>query len=319
MKILILGAGVVGTATAWYACEAGHEVEMVDRRDAPGLETSFANGGQVSACHAEPWANPGAPAKILKWIWRNDAPLLFRLRLDPHQWAWGLRFLLECLPARTRANTAAIAKMALYSRTRLQELRAATGITYDGAALGVLNYYTDPREFEHAARDSGAMKPYGLERIPKTTEEAIELEPALAAARDRIAGAIYSPSDESGDAHLFTRNLAAMAAAKGMRFVPGQSVDRFVLEGGRIAGVVAAGPEGTRTLKADAYVVDFGSWSPRLTRPLGIGLPVYPAKGYSATYAIADEARAPRISLTDEAAKIVVARLANRLPVAGTA
>ncbi len=303
MKILILGAGVIGTATAWYACEAGHEVEMIDRQEAPGLETSFANGGQVSACHAEPWA----------------APLLFRLRLDPHQWAWGLRFLLECLPARTRANTAAIAKMALYSRTRLQELRAATGITYDGAALGVLNYYTDPREFEHAARDSGAMKPYGLERIPKTTEEAIELEPALAAARDRIAGAIYSPSDESGDAHLFTRNLAAMAAAKGMRFVPGQSVDRFVLEGGRIAGVVAAGPEGTRTLKADAYVVALGSWSPRLTRPLGIGLPVYPAKGYSATYAIADEARAPRISLTDEAAKIVVARLGRRLRVAGTA
>ncbi len=319
MKILILGAGVVGTATAWYACEAGHEVQMLDRRDAPGLETSFANGGQVSACHAEPWANPGAPLKILKWIWRNDAPLLFRLRLDPHQWAWGLRFLLECLPARTRANTAAIVKMALYSRSRLQDLRAATGIAYDGSALGVLNYYTNRRDFEHALADSGAMLPYGLERVPKTTEEAIQLEPALAAARERIAGAIYSPSDESGDAHLFTRNLAAMAAAKGMRFDPGQTVERFVIEGGRVAGVVAAGARGARTLKADAYVVALGSWSPRLTRPLGIDLPVYPAKGYSATYAIADEARAPKISLTDEAAKIVVARLGNRLRVAGTA
>ncbi len=319
MKILILGAGVVGTATAWYACEAGHEVEMVDRRDAPGLETSFANGGQVSACHAEPWANPGAPAKILKWIWRNDAPLLFRLRMDPHQWAWGLRFLLECLPARTRANTAAIVKMALYSRTRLQELRAASGIRYDGTALGVLNYYTDAREFEHAVKDSGAMLPYGLERVPKTTEEAIRLEPALAAARDRIAGAIYSPSDESGDAHLFTRNLAAMATAKGMRFVPDHSIERIAVENGRVAGVVATGAEGSRTLKADAYVVALGSWSPRLTRALGIDLPVYPAKGYSATYAIADPARAPSISLTDEAAKIVVARLGNRLRVAGTA
>src|SRR5262250_2881970 len=139
MKILVLGAGVVGTATAWYAREAGHEVELVDRRDAPGLETSFANGGQVSACHAEPWANPGAPAKILKWIFRDDAPLLFRLRMDPHQWSWGLRFLLECLPGRTRANTKAIATMALHSRTLLQELRKATGIEYDASTSGILN------------------------------------------------------------------------------------------------------------------------------------------------------------------------------------
>src|SRR5260221_2495604 len=258
MRFLTLAAGVVATAPAWYACEAGHEVEMVARRHAPGLETSYANGAQVSACNAEPWDNPGAPAKILKWIWRNDAPLLFRLRMDPHQWAWGLRFLLECLPARTRANTAAIVKMALYSRTRLQELRALTGIRYDGAALGVLNYYTDAREFEHAVKDSGAMLPYGLERIPKTTEEAIRLEPALAAARDRIAGAIYSPSDESGDAHLFTRNLAAMAAAKGARFVPDHSIERIAVENGRAAGVVAPGHAGSRTLKAEACLCALG-------------------------------------------------------------
>jgi len=319
MKILILGAGVVGTATAWYACEAGHEVELLDRREAPGLETSFANGGQVSACHAEPWANPGAPAKILKWIWRNDAPLLFRLRMDPHQWAWGLRFLLECLPARTRANTAAIVKMALYSRTRLQELRAATGIRYDAAMPGILNYFTDRADFEQAVEHAGAMLPYGLVRTPKTPAEAVKIEPALAAAQDRIAGAIYSPSDESGDAHLFTRNLAAMAAAKGARFLANHSVERIVLEGGRVAGVVATSAEGACTLKADAYVVALGSWSPRLTRPLGVALPVYSAKGYSATYAIADDTRAPRMSLTDEAAKIVVARLGERLRVAGTA
>jgi D-amino-acid dehydrogenase len=320
MKILVLGAGVVGTATAWYAREAGHEVDLLDRRDAPGLETSFANGGQVSACHAEPWANPGAPAKIARWIWRNDAPLLFRLRLDPRQWSWGLRFLLECTAKRTRANTAAIVRMAIYSRERLQELRQATGIQYDALANGILNYFTDRAEFDHAAATADEMRPFGLERIAMTAAEAVKLEPALAACRDKIAGAIHSPSDESGDAHLFTRNLAAMAAQKGVRFLGNRSIERVAVEGGRVSAVTVTDSDGTRAdLKADAYVVALGSWSPRLTRPLGIDLPIYPAKGYSATYAIADAARAPHISLTDEAAKLVVARLGDRLRVAGTA
>jgi D-amino-acid dehydrogenase len=320
MKILVLGAGVVGTATAWYAREAGHEVQLLDRRDAPGLETSFANGGQVSACHAEPWANPGAPAKILKWIWRNDAPLLFRLRLDPHQWAWGLRFLLECTPERTRANTAAIVRMAIYSRERLQDLRRATGLRYDALTNGILNYFTDRAEFDHAAATADEMRSFGLERIPMTPAQAVKLDPALAACEGKLAGAIHSPSDESGDAHLFTRNLAAWAVGKGVRFLPNRSIERIAVEGGRIASIAVSGAGGAReNLSADAYVVALGSWSPRLTRPLGIDLPIYPAKGYSATYAIADPDRAPHLSLTDEAAKIVVARLGDRLRVAGTA
>src|SRR5260221_508046 len=131
MKVLVLGAGVIGPSTAWYLAEAGHEVTVVDRREGAGLETSYANGGQISACHAEPWANPEAPLKILQWIWRDDAPLLFRLRMDAAQWSWGMRFLAECLPARTRANIGEIVKLSLYSRASLQELRAATGIEYD--------------------------------------------------------------------------------------------------------------------------------------------------------------------------------------------
>jgi D-amino-acid dehydrogenase len=143
MKVLVLGAGVVGTATAWYLTARGHEVTVLDRREGPGLETSFANGAQISACHAEPWANPEAPGQILKWIWRDDAPLLFRLRMDPRQWTWGASFLVECLPARTRRNIGDIVRLALYSRASLTELRAATGIQYDQLELGILHYYTD--------------------------------------------------------------------------------------------------------------------------------------------------------------------------------
>jgi len=320
MKILVLGAGVIGTSTAWYLAEAGHDVEVIDRRPSPGMETSFANGGQISVCHAEPWANPDAPAKILKWIWRDDAPLLFRLRMDPHQWMWGLRFLLECFPSRTHANIAEIVKLSLYSRASLHELRAATGITYNEVKLGILHYYTEAAEFERAVTSASIMRKYGLDREVKTVEQAIAIEPALGAARDKIVGATYTPSDESGDAHLFTVRLAEMAQQKGVRFHFGRTVAEIRAEGGRITGVVTrqgAGHEAVMT--ADAYVVALASYSPLFTRPIGIDLPVYPAKGYSASVPIRDDAKAPRVSLTDDSAKIVYSRLGNRMRIAGTA
>ncbi len=179
MKTLVLGAGVIGTATAWYLSKRGHEVTVIDRRAVPGLETSFANGGQISVCHAEPWANPEAPEQIVKWLWRDDAPLLFRLRMDPRQWAWGAQFLLECLPSRTRRNIGDIVKMSLYSRTSLQELRSETGIQYDQLELGILHYYTQPDVFESAVKAASVMREYGLERDVKTVDEAVAIEPAL--------------------------------------------------------------------------------------------------------------------------------------------
>lgn len=320
MKALVLGAGVVGTATAWYLAARGHEVTVIDRREAPGLETSFANGGQISACHAEPWANPEAPAQILKWLWRDDAPLLFRLRMDPRQWTWGASFLLECLPARTRRNIGDIVKLALYSRASLAELRSETRIEYDRLDLGILHYYTDPRVFEGAVRAASVMREYGLDREVKTVDEAISIEPALAMARARIVGATYTATDESGDAHLFTVRLAKLAEARGAAFAMGRTVEAIRAEGGRVSGVVvrdAAGRE--EALAADAYVIALGSYSPLLARHLGLALPVYPAKGYSATVPVTDPARAPRVSLTDDEAKIVLSRLGERLRIAGTA
>src|ERR1700752_237842 len=164
MRVLILGAGVIGTSTAWYLAESGHEVVVVDRQKGAGLETSFANGGQISVCHAKPWANPDAPSKILQWIWRDDAPLLFRLRMDPAQWKWGVQFLAECLPGRTRRNIEQIVKLSLFSRASLQELRASTGIEYDQLQRGILHYYTDHGEFERAVSSASLMRQYGLDR-----------------------------------------------------------------------------------------------------------------------------------------------------------
>jgi len=320
MKVLVLGAGVIGTSTAWYLVEAGHEVTVVDRREGAGLETSLANGGQISACHAEPWANPGAPLQILQWLWRDDAPLLFRLKMDPAQWTWGLRFLYECQAWRTRENIAQIVKLSLYSRTALQALREATGIEYDALARGILHYYMDPRIFAGAVRAASLMRRYGLDRDVKTPDEAVAIEPALAHARSRIVGATYTATDESGDAHKFTVNLAAMAHAKGAHFLYERTIQGLRLAGGAVQGAVVRDARGAdETLTADAYVVALGSYSPLLTRPLGLDLPVYPAKGYSASVEIVDESRAPTVSLTDDEAKIVFSRLGNRLRIAGTA
>ena len=320
MRVLVLGSGVVGTTAAWYLCKAGHEVTVVDRQPASGLETSFANGGQISVSHAEPWANPHAPAKILKWLAREDAPLLFRLRADPAQWAWGLRFLLECLPGRTRDNIAQIVNLGLYSRAALQALRAETGIRYDHLERGILHFYTSQAEFEAAAAPAELMRQYGVELQVKSAEECVAIEPALAAARASIAGGTYTPSDESGNAWKFTDALARLAAARGVVFHYGTDVLRLLAAGGRLEGVRVRDAEGgERTLAADACVMALGSYSPHLLRGVGISVPVYPAKGYSITVPVAAPARAPHVSLTDDEFKLVFSRLGDELRVAGTA
>ncbi len=316
MRVLVLGAGLVGVASAWYLREEGHEVTVVDRQPGVALETSFANGGQISTSHAEPWANPATPAKILRWLGREDSPLLWRLRADPVQWAWGLRFLVECLPARTRANIVAILRLALYSRGLLKSLRPALGLAYDQLERGILHFYTDPAEFEHAIPQAELMRRYGCDRRVKTAAECLAIEPALAQSTLPIVGGTYTADDESGDAHKFAVALARHAQARGVAFRHGAAVAAIEAEGGRIARVRLAGGE---ALSADAYVVALGSHSPLLLAPLGVRIPVYPAKGYSATIPLAPGEVAPTVSLTDDGAKIVFSRLGERLRVAGTA
>ena len=320
MKVLVLGSGVVGVTSAWYLAEAGHEVTVVDRQPFAGFETSFANGGQISVSHAEPWANPGAPLKILRWLGREDAPLLFRPRLSTRQWVWGLRFLYECLPARTRRNTLEILKLAWFSRNELQALRRRTGIEYDDSELGILHLHTDLRELDAAAARVELMHRHGFEMKLKTAQECLEIEPALKYSRVFLAGGTYSPSDESGDAHLFSRHLEDLCRGRGVVFFFQTTVQRFLPEGDRITGVQVRHVEGPeQILRADAYLVCLGSYSPMLVEPLGVRVPVYPVKGYSVTIPIKNHEVAPRVCLTDDGAKLAISRLGDRLRVAGTA
>ena len=301
MKIAVLGAGVIGVTAAWYLRQDGHDVQVVDRREGPGLETSFANGGQISASHALPWAGPGVPLQALKWMLREDAPLLFRLRADPAQWRWGLQFLRECTSERFRANAARLTRLGLYSQAALHKLRQETGIEHDQVERGILVFHT-------SAGKSGENW--------KTPDECVAIEPALAPSRQRLSGGTWYPTDESGDAHKFTLELAKRCVAKGVRFEFGVDMKGFIVDGGGIAGMkTAAGP----LIKADAYVLALGSYSPLFARPLGIQLPVYPLKGYSVTMPVKDPTAAWTVSLSDEAHKLVLSRLGDRLRIAGTA
>lgn len=316
MRVIVMGAGVVGTTAAWYLSAAGHEVTVIDRQPAAGLETSFANGGQISVCHAEPWANPGALPKLLKWIGHESSPLLWRMRADPAQWAWGLRFIRECTPARTRANIIAILKLALHSRDCLQALRAELGLEYDHLERGILHVYTDAREFEHAIPQAELMRQYGCDRFVKTAEECMQIEPALRHSTRPLVGGTYTADDESGDAHKFTQALAVRCAERGVVYRYGSAVSSLQTQAGRISGVRLDNGE---LLSADRYVVALGSYTPLLLRPLGLTLPIYPGKGYSATLTLREDAVAPSVSITDDGHKLVYSRFGNRLRVAGTA
>jgi D-amino-acid dehydrogenase len=317
VKVLVLGAGVVGVASAWYLAEAGHEVTVVERHGEAAMETSFANGGQISASHAEPWAKPSMLPKILRWLGREDAPLLFRPRADWAQWMWGLRFVLECLPGRFERNCRALAGLAGYSRDCLRALRAATGLRYDHLSRGILHFATDGHDFEVMARSAEAVRALGIERQVKSAPECLALEPALRDSQVPVTGGVYTPGDESGDARRFTQELARLAARRGVRFRYDSTLTQIDRDADRVTGVRLDDV----TLEADAYVVALGSYSPLLLKPLGVRIPVYPLKGYSITLHLGPEhdAAAPTMSLTDEAQKIVISRLGNRLRAAGTA
>ena len=320
MKVVVLGAGVIGVASAWFLSRHGFEVSVVDRQAEPAAETSFANGGQISVSHAEPWANPAAPLKILRWLGRRDAPLLLRPQPDPAQWRWGLAFLRECTRERTRHNTAQLVRLGLYSRATLQALRRETGIAYDERTRGILHLYTDAAELEAAREPARLMTELGCERRVVSADEAVAIEPALRQARALLVGATYTEADESGDACRFTRELAAMCRARGVRFLMGHRVTALRSSGGRIGHVEAIDAEGRYVrLEGDRYVLAMGCDSAALAAPLGVRLNLYPAKGYSLTMPVRDASLAHQVSLTDDGHKLVFSRLGERLRIAGTA
>ena len=319
MHILVLGAGVVGTTTAWYLQKQGHQVTVVDRQNQAGLETSYANGGQISVSHAEPWANPSAPLKVMKWLFQPDAPLLFRPRLDPAQWRWALSFLGQCTSARAAHNIRQMVNLGTYSRSQLQALRKEAGNEYNHLEKGILHFYTNPAEFDGAMEPTRIMQDLGCDRQIIDADRAVELEPALKPIRNRIAGATYTSEDESGDARMFTQNLAKRCAEAGVEFRYGTEILGFERAGERVLGIQTLRDGHHETLRADAYVLSMGSFSAALASQLGIFLNIYPAKGYSITVPVKNEEAAFNVSLTDDEYKLVYSRLGDRMRVAGTA
>jgi len=320
MKVVVLGAGLLGVTSAYFLRQQGHEVVVIDRQASPAAETSFANGGQISVSHAEPWANPSAPLKVLQWLGKEDAPLLFRLRADMRQWLWGVQFLRECTPARTRHNIRQIVQLGTYSRDTLQQLRRDIGIHYDQRTQGILHFYTNAAEFEAAYAPAAQMRELGCERQVISADEAVRIEPALRQVRHQLAGATFTAEDESGDANQFARELVKHCEANGVQFRMSHTITALREAGGSIDHVEVTDTEGRfQRIRGDAYVVAMGSLSPLLVKPLGIRLPIYPAKGYSVTIPVADAALAHQVSLTDDEYKLVFSRLGDRLRIAGTA
>ena len=315
MKILVLGSGVIGVTSAWYLARAGHEVTLVDRQPQPAMETSFANGGQVSWGAANPWAAPDMPRKALTWLLKRHSPLVLRPSLDPAMWAWLLQMLRNCTHARYLANKERQLRLARYSHARLIALRNETSLHYDQSTRGLLVLYRKASDLDIATREAQLLDRLGIAYRFLDRAACVAHEPALRDSQDKIVGGMLFPDDESGDCRRFTEELAARAQQQGVKFLASTTVIRLVADGARIAHIVTDRGD----LTADTYILACGSYSPLLLKPLGVRLPVYPVKGYSLTVPITHDATALQGTLTDEAYKVVITRLGNRLRAAGTA
>ena len=315
MKVLVLGSGVIGVASAYQLALAGHEVTVVDRQPAAALETSYANAGEVSPGYSAPWAGPGVPIKAVKWLLMHHRPLVIRPNIDMNLVRWGLAMLRNCTSARYEVNKSRMVRLAEYSRDCLKELRAQTGIQYDERMQGTLQLFRTQAQLDGTAADIAILKRYGVGFELLDRDGCIRHEPALAQVRDKFVGGLLLPGDETGDCFKFTQNLAALAAQRGMQFRYGTHIQQLQTAGGRIEGVLTdAG-----LLKADAYLVALGSYSPLLLKGIGIRIPVYPVKGYSITVPITDASGSPESTVMDETHKVAVTRLGDRIRVGGTA
>ena len=315
MKVLVLGGGVIGVASAYYLAKAGHEVELVDRQSGPALETSFANAGEVSPGYSAPWAGPGVPLKAIKWMLMQHSPLVIWPMLDPAMWRWGAMMLANCTERAYALNKSRMVPIAEYSRDCLKALRADTGIGYDDRAQGTLQLFRTQKQLDGIGGDVAVLKQYGVPFEVLDREGFCKVEPALRLTQHKFVGALRLPGDETGDCFKFSNKLAEMAAALGVQFRWNTRIESLQVGGTGITGVhTDAG-----LLKADRVVLALGSHSPQLLAPVGIRIPVYPVKGYSITVPITDAQYAPESTIMDETHKVAVTRLGDRIRVGGTA
>jgi D-amino-acid dehydrogenase len=314
LKVLVLGGGVIGVTSAWYLAKAGHEVTLLDRQPGPALETSHANAGEISPGYSSPWAGPGVPLKAVKWLLMKHGPLALRLRLDPAMWSWLLKMLRNCTSERYAVNKARMVPIAEYSRDCLRDLRAATGITYDERSQGTLQLFRTQKQLDGIGGDIDVLRHYGVPFEVLDRAGCIGAEPALGNVPEKFIGGLRLLGDETGDCHMFTTKLAALASETvDLRY--GVKILEILHDGRRVTGVRTD----CGVVEADQVIVALGSYSPYLLRPLEIHIPVYPVKGYSLTMPIADEGLAPVSTVMDETYKIAITRLGDRIRVGGTA
>ena len=315
MKVAILGGGVIGVTSAYYLARAGHDVTVIDRQAAVGLETSFANAGEISPGYASPWAAPGIPQKAIKWLFMEHAPLILRLKADTQMLRWLVALLRNCTSARYAINKSRMVRLAEFSRDRLIELRAHTRIEYDQRMRGTLQVFRSQKQFDAIEKDVQVLRNGGVPFEVMDRARCIAVEPGLRAAAEKLVGGLHLPNDETGDCFQFTSRLAALSEALGVRYQLDTRIDDIRVTGNAVASVHT----NRGVVSADAYVLAMGSYSAEAGRLLGLRLPVYPVKGYSITVPIIDETRAPESTLMDETYKIAITRLGSRIRVGGMA
>ncbi|NNH88929.1 D-amino acid dehydrogenase [Acinetobacter terrae] len=315
MRVIVLGSGVIGVASAYYLAQQGASVTVLDRQAGPAEETSFGNAGQISPGYSTPWAAPGIPFKAVKWMFQHHAPLAINMDGSMWQLQWMAQMLKNCNPQSYAINKERMTRVAEYSRDCLRDLRKATGIHYENRSKGTLQVFRNEAQLEAVQRDIQVLKECGVDYELLLKEDLAKVEPALAFAQDKLVGGLHLPNDETGDCYLFTNALANLAKDMGVDFKFNQNVEKLVLEGDEIKGVVVDG----KVLTADRYVLAFGSYSRDFLKPLNLDLPVYPVKGYSLTIPIVDPAFAPQSTVLDETYKIAITRFDERIRVGGMA
>jgi D-amino-acid dehydrogenase len=319
VKVIVLGSGVIGVSTAYYLAASGHQVTVIDRQPGAGLETSFANAGEISPGYSAPWAAPGLPLKAIKWLFMRHRPLVIRPAPDLAMMLWGLALLRNCTAARYERNKARMLALAQYSRACLEELRATTAIQYDQRMQGTLQLFRTQKQLDGTAADIAVLKRFGVDHALLDRAGCIAAEPALAHVGHKIAGGLRLTGDETGDCFLFTRALASLAEQRGVTFLFGSAITSLERGPSGIAAVHVARASGPMRIAGDAFVMAMGSYSPLLARQLGLRIPVYPVKGYSLTLPVTSDADAPQSTVMDETFKVAVTRLGNRVRVGGTA
>nr|WP_312325091.1 D-amino acid dehydrogenase [Acinetobacter oleivorans] len=315
MRVIVLGSGVIGVASAYYLAQQGAEVTVLDRQSGPAEETSFGNAGQISPGYSTPWAAPGIPFKAVKWMFQHHAPLAINLDGSMWQLQWMAQMLKNCNPQSYAVNKERMMRVAEYSRDCLRELRKDTGINYENRAKGTLQLFRKEAQMEAVQRDISVLQECGVSYELLNGNELGRVEPALANTQDKLVGGLHLPNDETGDCYLFTNALAQIAKELGVNFQFNQNVEKLIVEGDAIKGVQVNG----KVLTADRYVLAFGSYSRDFLKPLDLQLPVYPVKGYSLTIPIVDPAFAPQSTVLDETYKIAITRFDQRIRVGGMA